>query len=78
MYYFLCAGASKAFGYPLTRDILPNVIKGINEKTLFKQDKQNKNLYIGLLIQCQNPKSFYILIFTALAISHFMNSDINS
>lgn len=33
---FLGAGASKAFGYPLTREILPNIITAINEETLFK------------------------------------------
>lgn len=40
---FLGAGASKAFGYPITRNILPNIITRINNKTLFDQERNKDN-----------------------------------
>ncbi len=51
---FLGAGASKAFGYPLTKEILPIIIiTSINNNTLFKEENNNKvgKEYLFLLQQ---------------------------
>jgi hypothetical protein len=35
---FLGAGASRALGLPLTNDILPGIVKGLQDETLFGND----------------------------------------
>lgn len=39
---FLGAGASKAFGYPLTGEILPHIRAGLNDRTLFPLESNPK------------------------------------
>ena len=39
---FLGAGASAAFGYPLTGDILPHIRAGLNDGTLFPLESNPK------------------------------------
>lgn len=49
---FTGAGMSASFGYPLTRDLLPLMVKGLNDGTLFKdlpETKTIKELYRTLL-----------------------------
>ena len=46
---FLGAGASKAFGYPTTMEILPKILDACKEKTLFQNSSGNADLYHFLL-----------------------------
>lgn len=52
---FLGAGASKAFGYPITREILPKIIEGLKKKQIFtsttstQETKDNNDSYHFLL-----------------------------
>lgn len=57
--FFTGAGVSKAIGYPLTSELLPRVLKGIKEKTLFNtgdepehaaEDRENLGKYLDLLL----------------------------
>jgi len=50
---FLGAGASRAFGYPVVKEILPLIVKGIHEESLFLSisNKENRAIYTGLLKQ---------------------------
>jgi len=38
---FLGAGSSKAFGWPLTKELLPLILNGLEHKTLFKDSRVN-------------------------------------
>ncbi len=48
---FLGAGASKAFGYPLTKEILPKIIGSLNNETLFKEVKGNLGIEYRFLLK---------------------------
>src|SRR5437762_1343298 len=42
--YFLGAGCSKNFGYPLTGEIMPLIIKKLRKANLFELKKDNKTI----------------------------------
>ena len=58
--YFLGAGCSKKFGYPLTGDIMPEILEKLKAKNLFQLGEQKQVVEKSRNMHCCNLSLNYI------------------